>query len=59
LPNSSRAAATVDDSGFHSDTARSQPGISSGETNVFANIVSGNRNIHDACAASGFTSKPR
>ena len=41
LPKSSRAAPTVEESGFHSAMKPSQPGMSSGATNALVTIVKG------------------
>jgi len=59
LPNSSRVAATVADSGFHSATVPSHGGISDGETNVLEIIVSGKSSAQVVPAASSLTMRPR
>jgi hypothetical protein len=52
LPNSSRIAATVDDIGLASASRPSQPGISSGATNVFDTMASGSTSGKSAEAPS-------
>ena len=53
LPNSSRAAPTVEESGFHSATTPSQSGISDGATNALVIMVIGKSRPQTAPAASG------
>ena len=60
LPNSSRVAATVADSGFHSEIAPSHPGIVSGATKVLERKRTGHTRICTAATASGLlTTRPR
>ena len=53
LPNSSRVAATVEDSGFHSAIVPSQPGIVPGATNVLDRKLTGQTRICTITTLSG------